>query len=688
MSVETALAHVTVRADTTQVVPDINAAGSSILAALAKLSSSLSQKASETFAGALASLEHLKTGVGAIAGMLGGIGLGFSSYQLLSIGQHAIQQAKEASAAEAKLEAVLKGVGNVAGFTKEQLVSMAEGLAMITNFDGTEIKAAMAALIPYGIKTEEEFRRIVVAAQDVVTIYGGSLRQTVQSLAQALADPERGLGALSRQGFKFSTEQRKLIKELTETGRAAEAQSIIWDVISGQEGAARMAAGDTSKGLKKLQKDYDNLTEALGRRLMPVQAAFTEMQLRFKVLLLPVVEVIGQIVGAVLKFNNALAGAPVIIAGTIAAIGSLVLAVAGGAIAISSILEVVSGGTFTVVLAIGAAIGAIIAAVSVAIGYIASLKEVQDSWRKSIAYITQAWTNLYNAASTTISQIYRLIDTFLGGSLTGWKTWWNTVVGGFGGAFAKALDIYVDFVLDYMEWGTVLLRNWQAVVMNFVPVVKLAVFMIHDTFKNLADAIPQLFGYALYLSSNVFVKFLRGYATLMGNVLMKIPELITQFNKAILEAMITGVLPDFAKIFDTMMGDAIKGFTDGLTGTAPKIEELFKMSEETRRLIDSDPLLKKLFDEKAALEAGRSMGKEGGNTPARPFVAAPEAQPYTRIGFAGLGKKVQEELLKKGQSLSEQQLMVMKSQLTVQEQTRDALQNQKPVLMPDARLGP
>src|SRR5690606_37398787 len=64
----------------------------------------------------------------------------------------------------------------------------------------------------------------------------------------ALEKPSRGVVALTRQGFQFTEQQRKAMKALEDTGRLAEAQQMVIDVLAESYGGAAQAARDTFGG--------------------------------------------------------------------------------------------------------------------------------------------------------------------------------------------------------------------------------------------------------------------------------------------------------------------------------------------------------------------------------------------------------------------------------------------------------
>ena len=67
-------------------------------------------------------------------------------------------------------------------------------------------------------------------------------------MGKALNDPVANLSALSRSGIQFSDEQKAVIKSMAETGRLAEAQTLILDELNRQYGGSAEAAAKADGG--------------------------------------------------------------------------------------------------------------------------------------------------------------------------------------------------------------------------------------------------------------------------------------------------------------------------------------------------------------------------------------------------------------------------------------------------------
>lgn len=191
----------------------------------------------------------------AFAGLLSGalLGVGFGTV----FGKF-IEETKNAQNEQAQLAAVLKSTGNAAGFTAAELNKMASGMAGVVS-EG-DINRAQTRLLSYTGVVGDEFPRALQAAIDMSVRLGMTVEQSAETVGKALDVPSKGLTALSKQGFRFTEDQKKLVESLEETGRVAEAQDVILKALESSYGGAADAARNTLGGaLEALQNQINDL---------------------------------------------------------------------------------------------------------------------------------------------------------------------------------------------------------------------------------------------------------------------------------------------------------------------------------------------------------------------------------------------------------------------------------------------
>lgn len=186
---------------------------------------------------------------GAFAGFI--VGAGISAV---------IKNTKQLAQEQAQLTAVLKSTGEAAGFSRDQLNQMAQGLADTSTLSAGEINQAQTALLAFTGVVGNEFVRAQQAAADMSARTGMSIVQAAETIGRALDVPSKGMAALSKQGFRFTDEQKEIVKHLEATGRAAEAQGIILNSLEESYGGAAAAARDTFGGaIQALQNTIGGL---------------------------------------------------------------------------------------------------------------------------------------------------------------------------------------------------------------------------------------------------------------------------------------------------------------------------------------------------------------------------------------------------------------------------------------------
>uniref|UniRef100_A0AB39BYC8 Tail length tape measure protein n=1 Tax=Pakpunavirus sp. TaxID=2833053 RepID=A0AB39BYC8_9CAUD len=190
--------------------------------------------------------DAIKTVVGALA-----VGVSFTQI---------IRATADFQNEQAQLAAVLKSTGEAAGFSQGKLNEMADALSRTSILSAGEINQAQTTLLAFTGIVGEEFPRALQAAIDMASRTGMSVVSASETIGRALDIPSKGLAALSKQGFRFSEDQKKLAEYLESTGRTAEAQALILQALEESYGGAAQAARDTLGGaLTALSNSFSDL---------------------------------------------------------------------------------------------------------------------------------------------------------------------------------------------------------------------------------------------------------------------------------------------------------------------------------------------------------------------------------------------------------------------------------------------
>jgi hypothetical protein len=299
---------------------------------------------------------------------------------LIAAGAGAVALFDKQAKAVAQVEAGLKTTGNQAGFTSEKLQKMATDLQNNSLFGDEDILGNVTAqLLTFTNIAGDQFDRTQLAALNLATRLGGDLKSASIQLGKALNDPVANLSALSRSGIQFSKDQKALINSLAETGRLAEAQTIILNELDKQYGGSAQAAAEAGAGgIKQLSNSFGDLMESFGEiineGIKPFVLKLKEMVQGFQDLSPSTKKII------------------VVVSAFAAALGPLLVVVGAVASAIPAVISgfsaigVVSAATLLPVLAIVAGL--------TAIAYV-----VVNNWepiKKQLAEVANYFVDLYN----------------------------------------------------------------------------------------------------------------------------------------------------------------------------------------------------------------------------------------------------------------------------------------------------
>ncbi|WP_448129971.1 phage tail length tape measure family protein [Stenotrophomonas rhizophila] len=160
----------------------------------------------------------------------------------------------------AQLNAALKSTGQAAGYNSRQLVDMADKMAKATTHSSGEIVTAQTRLLSYTSIVGENFPRALQLAIDQSVRLGENITQSAETIGKALEYPTEGISALTKQGFRFTDQQKAMLKAMVDTGRLAEAQAMVMGVMEESYAGAGLAARETLGGaLGAVKKSFEDL---------------------------------------------------------------------------------------------------------------------------------------------------------------------------------------------------------------------------------------------------------------------------------------------------------------------------------------------------------------------------------------------------------------------------------------------
>ena len=210
-----------------------------------------------------------------IGAVIGGI---FAGITVGAVFQKFVAETRGAEQEQAQLAAALKSTGEAAGISQIQLNAMADAMEGRSIFSAGDINSAQARLLSYTGVVGEQFPQAMQAAIDMATRMGMDVKQAAETVGKALDSPKDGLSALSKQGFRFTDDQKAMVEQLQATGRSAEAQSIILSALELSYGGAAAAARDTFGGaMTALQHNIDSLLTGDSGSMEKLKGSVEEM---------------------------------------------------------------------------------------------------------------------------------------------------------------------------------------------------------------------------------------------------------------------------------------------------------------------------------------------------------------------------------------------------------------------------
>lgn len=215
------------------------------------------------------SLNKLTGSIGKLQGLFAGFAVGAfvkKSIDAFDKQEKAIQSVRNG----------LELTGTASGQTFDKLVADASKLQTTSLFGDEQIlNDVTAQFLTFGNIAGEAFDRGQQAALDLSAKLGTDLKGQAIQLAKALDNPIQGVTALSRAGVTFTEQQKKQIKTLQESGDILGAQNVVLTEIEAKYGGAAKAAAEAGAGpLQQLQNRFGDITEVIGKGLIPVITFF------------------------------------------------------------------------------------------------------------------------------------------------------------------------------------------------------------------------------------------------------------------------------------------------------------------------------------------------------------------------------------------------------------------------------
>jgi phage-related protein len=141
----------------------------------------------------------------------------------------------------------------------------------LTRFEDDTVVSASTVMLTFRTISSTTFPQAMKAAADLAAMWGMDLTSAARMVGRALDAPGEGLGMLTRLGVRFTDQQKEMLQQLTATGRGAEAQAQILDILNSKFGGTAQAMVNTYAGrMEQLKNTFGNIKEEIGGAFLPV----------------------------------------------------------------------------------------------------------------------------------------------------------------------------------------------------------------------------------------------------------------------------------------------------------------------------------------------------------------------------------------------------------------------------------
>lgn len=191
--------------------------------------------------------------------------------------------AKAYSQAMTEVNQATKLFGKATGVTTKQISDVAGGFKDLTSITGTSIKTSEASLLKFGIVSKKNLKPMTALLLDAavgmrqVSDDGKIAAGFATKFGRAIQDPVKGLSLLGRAGVPVTASQKQLVKDLVKSGKTAQAQAVILDLLRTKfKGAAAQFGTSIGGQLRKASFSFEearrNLTLEILPKIVPVIA--------------------------------------------------------------------------------------------------------------------------------------------------------------------------------------------------------------------------------------------------------------------------------------------------------------------------------------------------------------------------------------------------------------------------------
>lgn len=419
-----------------------------------------------------------------------------------------------------RVNAMLRGSGQAAGFSRDQLEGMAKGIAEASGSSQRLVREAQAVMLSFGAVRGDTFKEAMKSVPDLAAALGTDLPGAARQFGQALQNPAQGLQMLEQLGVTITPVMQEAFQRAAEGSQQGwvRAQGYILQAVQrATRGSAKELDGTLVGAVSRLKNGFIDMADGFAPVLIPAAQALVGIMQRIKAAveankpafeafgkgLAKGLEVVGVIIGGII---NVLGKIPAPVWAGIAAFSGIALAAAAfGAVVAKFIVFIkpIAALVLTILNPLNLVMGSVIA-IGVAVAYAFStdrwggrvqgalnkiIETAQSLWETIQTLGTVIWTRVQPAWDAFVERavtIFEAITGFIKDNEETWNQWFTLIgeiVGGVISTIIQIWDGFVSVIQAGIGWiGENTIFTWENI-KNVVTAVLDTLSLIFTNFK-------------------------------------------------------------------------------------------------------------------------------------------------------------------------------------------------------------
>lgn len=208
--------------------------------------------------------------VGAVAALAAGLVVLKVAYEGVQFVIEAVRDGMEIQDTVTQLENSLRNNGSAAGYTSNQMLALADSLVVLTGREDEEIAKGLLIFSRFKELGHDILPEATRAAIDLAQASKKDLAEGFTTVARLLEGDTRAYSGLKDMGVILDAQQKKNLITMHESGKVAEYQAIVMDILRQNVGGAAEAYGHTLAGQISIAKAVlSEFGEALSSEVIP-----------------------------------------------------------------------------------------------------------------------------------------------------------------------------------------------------------------------------------------------------------------------------------------------------------------------------------------------------------------------------------------------------------------------------------